>query len=148
MDLLLSNVNIGIHLWIVLGFPGGLDDKESTCNAGTKGDADSIPRARRSSGARQPTPVFLPGESHGQRRLVGYSPGGRKESDSTEQLSLSLSLRIVLWSTERDVKHKLYFKYIFKFQVYFIVGSHCWTFGYKFINWYKTYSWHLNNLGG
>ena len=70
MDLLLSNVNIGIHLWIVLGFPGGLDDKESTCNAGTKGDADSIPRARRSSGARQPTPVFLPGESHGQRRLV------------------------------------------------------------------------------
>ena len=32
----------------------------------------------------QPTPVFLPGESHGQRSLVGYSPGGRKESDMTE----------------------------------------------------------------
>ena len=30
---------------------------------------------------RQPTPVFLPGESHGQRSLVGYSPGGHKESD-------------------------------------------------------------------
>ena len=29
----------------------------------------------------QPTPVFLPGESHGQRSLVGYSPWGRKESD-------------------------------------------------------------------
>ena len=28
----------------------------------------------------QPTPVFLPGESHGQRGLVGYSPRGRKES--------------------------------------------------------------------
>ena len=27
----------------------------------------------------QPTPVFLPGESHGQRRLAGYSPRGRKE---------------------------------------------------------------------
>ena len=35
----------------------------------------------------QPTPVFLPGESHGQRGLVGYSPGGRKESDMTEQLT-------------------------------------------------------------
>ena len=34
--------------------------------------------------ARQPTPVFLPGESHGQRSLVGYSPWGHKESDMTE----------------------------------------------------------------
>ena len=34
----------------------------------------------------QPTPVFLPGESHGQRSLVSYSPWGRKESDTTEQL--------------------------------------------------------------
>ena len=29
----------------------------------------------------QPTPVFLPGESHGQRSLIGYSPWGREESD-------------------------------------------------------------------
>ena len=34
----------------------------------------------------QPTPVFLPGLSHGQRSLVGYSPQGRKEWDTTEQL--------------------------------------------------------------
>ena len=32
----------------------------------------------------QPTLVFLPGKSHGQRRLVGNSPWGRKESDMTE----------------------------------------------------------------
>ena len=32
----------------------------------------------------QPTPVFLPGESHGQRSLVGYSPRGHKELDTTE----------------------------------------------------------------
>ena len=38
----------------------------------------------------QPTPVFLPGESHGQRSLVGYSPWGRKESDTTERLTLLL----------------------------------------------------------
>ena len=36
----------------------------------------------------QPTPVFLPGESHGQRSLVAYSPWGRKESDTIEQVHL------------------------------------------------------------
>ena len=35
----------------------------------------------------QPTLVFLPGESHGQRNLAGYSPWGHKESDMTERLS-------------------------------------------------------------
>ena len=37
--------------------------------------------------AWQPTPVFLPGESHGQRNLAGYSPWSHKESDTTERLS-------------------------------------------------------------
>ena len=35
----------------------------------------------------QPNPVFLPGESHEQRSLAGYSPWGPKELDMTEQLS-------------------------------------------------------------
>ena len=39
--------------------------------------------------AWQPTPMFLPGESHGQRSLAGYSPWGCKESGMTEQLSLT-----------------------------------------------------------
>ena len=39
--------------------------------------------------AWQPPPVFLPGESHGERSLAGYSPRGCKESDTTEQLSNS-----------------------------------------------------------
>ena len=34
--------------------------------------------------AKQPTPVFLPGESHGQRSPAGYSASGRKELDMTE----------------------------------------------------------------
>ena len=38
----------------------------------------------------QPTPVFLPGESHGQRSLTAYSPWGCKELDTTERLTLSL----------------------------------------------------------
>ena len=40
--------------------------------------------------AWQPTPVFLPGESHGQRSLVGYSPWGHKESDTTERTEHAL----------------------------------------------------------
>ena len=36
------------------------------------------------------TPVFLPGEFHGQRNLTGYSPWGCKEPDTAEQLTLSL----------------------------------------------------------
>ena len=36
----------------------------------------------------QPTPVLLPGESHGQGSLAGYSPWGHKESDTTEWLSI------------------------------------------------------------
>ena len=35
----------------------------------------------------QPIPVFLPGKSHGQRNLAGYSPLGHKKSDTTEQLT-------------------------------------------------------------
>ena len=35
----------------------------------------------------QPTPVFLPGKSHGRRSLVGYSPWGHKESGTTQQLN-------------------------------------------------------------
>ena len=38
----------------------------------------------------QATPAFLPGESHGQRSLMGHSPWDRKESDTTEQLTLSI----------------------------------------------------------
>ena len=43
-----------------------------------------IPRLGRSLGAWQPTPVLWPGESHGQRNLVGYSLQSYKESDTTE----------------------------------------------------------------
>ena len=37
----------------------------------------------------QPTPVFFPGDFHGQRSLAGYSPWGRPESDRTEWLSFN-----------------------------------------------------------
>ena len=48
----------------------------------------------------QPTPVFLPGESHGRRSLVGYGPQGPKESDTTERLhSLTHSMSFYSVST-------------------------------------------------
>ena len=43
-----------------------------------------IPRKIPLRRAWQPTPVFLPGESHGQRSLAGHSPWGHRESDMTK----------------------------------------------------------------
>ena len=43
----------------------------------------------------QPTPVFLPGESHGQRSLVGYSPWDHKKPDTTEWLTLAFIVWMV-----------------------------------------------------
>jgi len=48
-----------------------------------------------------PTPVFLPGEFHGQRNLVGYSPWGRTGSDTTEQLRMHCTSKkdVSRWDT-------------------------------------------------
>ena len=43
------------------------------------------------------TPVFLPGKSHRQRSLVGYSPWGRQEENMTEQLSILQTEIIIYW---------------------------------------------------
>ena len=42
-----------------------------------------------------PTPVLLPGKSHGWRSLVGYRPWGREESDTTERLHFHFSLSCI-----------------------------------------------------
>ena len=64
-------------------FPGGSDSKESACNAE---DPGSIPGVRKIPWRKEwlLTPVFLPGEFHGQWSLAGYSPWGPKELDMTE----------------------------------------------------------------
>ena len=80
-----------------LVFPGGSVSKESTCNAGDSLQCrrpcfdswvEKIPWRRK----WQPTPVFLPGKSHGQRNLVGYSPWDHKRIRhglATKQQNLS-----------------------------------------------------------
>ena len=67
---------------ILLGFPCGSAGKESACNAGDLGSIPSLGRSLERGMA--PTAVFLPGEFHGQWSLVGYSPWGCKELDTTE----------------------------------------------------------------
>jgi len=56
---------------------------EVKASAWNAGDPDLIPGSgiAPGEGKWQPTPVLLPGESHGGRSLVGYSPWGHKESD-------------------------------------------------------------------
>ena len=65
--------------------------KNLPANAGGAGDARCRfnPCVRKIPWSRkwQPTSVFLPGKSHGQRSLAGYSSRGHKESDTTERLS-------------------------------------------------------------
>ena len=67
-----------------LDFPGSSNGKESACNAGDQGSIPGLGRSPEEEKA--PTPIFLPGQSHGQRSL-GYSPSGRKGSETTERLS-------------------------------------------------------------
>ena len=66
-----------------MDFPCGSDGKEFACIVE---DPDFDPCVGKIPWRRewQPTPVFLPGKSHGQRILVGYSPWGRKELDTTK----------------------------------------------------------------
>ena len=74
-----------------MGIPSDASDKEPTCQCrrhkrrGFDPWLGKIPWRR----ARQPTPVFLSRESHGQRSLAGCSPWGHKESDTTERLGIS-----------------------------------------------------------
>ena len=65
------------------GFPCSSVGKESACNAGDPGSNPGLERCP-GEGNGKVTPVFLPGESYGQRSLAGYSPWGRTESDTTE----------------------------------------------------------------
>ena len=85
--------NIWFALMNTWCFPGGSEVKGSASNEEDLGLipgfnlwVGKIPWRRK----WQPTPVFLTGESHGQRTLVGYSPQGRKESDTTWATSSNL----------------------------------------------------------
>ena len=64
-----------------MGFPIGLEGKESTCN---EGRPEFYPWVRKIPWRRewQPTPILLPGEIHGQRSVAGYTAHGVQESET------------------------------------------------------------------
>ena len=74
-----------LFYWV---FPGGASGKESAyqCRRCKRCRLHILVRRLPWRRRWQPTPVFLPGESPGQRSLTGYSPWGRKELDTTEEL--------------------------------------------------------------
>ena len=76
-----------LHMGPPWGFPGRSVMKTLPANEGATGSLGLIP----GSGSREwlPAPVFLPGKSHGQRSLGGYSPRGHKELDMTYWLNSS-----------------------------------------------------------
>ena len=81
--------------------------KNLPANSGEAENAGSIPGLGRSPGKAngQSIAVCLPGKSHGQRSLTGYSPQGRKESDMTEQLSMHACLPcLAQTAAERSVQ--------------------------------------------
>ena len=71
------------------GFPGGSDSKESTCQSRRPGSHSWV---RKIPWQREwlPTPIFLPGESHRQRSLEGYSPCGQQALDMTKRLTYTI----------------------------------------------------------
>ena len=80
---------------LVVSQPGGASGKEHSCQCRRSKKCGFDPWVRKIPWRRkwQPTPVFLPEESHGQRSLV-RSPWGCKELDMTEQLNSSTSRTI------------------------------------------------------
>ena len=71
--------------------------KESACQCRRckRGGFDPCIRKIPWRRAWQPSPVFLPGKSHRQKSLAGYSPGGQKSQDTNEQLSIAQQRQII-----------------------------------------------------
>ena len=73
--------------------------KNPPANAGDLRDMGLIPGLGRSPGEGNGNPVFLPGKCCGQRSLAGYCSWDGKESDTTEQLTLSMC-QALLWAPQ------------------------------------------------
>ena len=83
------------------GFPGGTSGKESVCQCRRHKNHRFYPWSRKTPWRRkgQAIPVFLAGESHGQRSLAGYSPRVAKSQTQLKQLSMHV------WTQRIDVSN-------------------------------------------
>ena len=88
LQVTLKNVIVIMVVILTWGLPCWLSSKESAWNTGVAGDSGLIPGWGRR--AWQATPVFSPGESHGQRSQAGYSPWGSKRASFYQWAKLSL----------------------------------------------------------
>ena len=72
----------------IMGFPGGSDGKESTCNAGNPGSIPGLGRSPREGNGKPLTPVFLPGEwteEPGRLQFVGSQRVGHNFATKQQQ---------------------------------------------------------------
>ena len=76
------------HYSTLIAFLGGASGKEPACQGRRHRRYRFHPRVRKIPWRRvwQPTPAFLPGESHGQKSLAGHNPWGHTELDVTEEM--------------------------------------------------------------
>ena len=111
-------------------FPGGSHGKASVYSAGDLGLSPGLGRSP-GEGNGISTPVLLPGKSHRQRSLVGYSLWGRKESDMTERLHFHFQFI------------KFIFNLSFKKLPDFFPQNDCWPFIHMrvSISLYPHYIW-------
>ena len=75
----------------------------------------------------QPTPVFLPGESHGQRSLAGYSPGGCQESDTPEHLTSLIHSGVFLPGVSSESAIHIHIPPLFRFFSHIQVIAEYWV---------------------
>ena len=103
-------------------FPGGANGQESARQCRRCGFEPLVGKIlwRRKW---QTTPVFLPGKSHGQWSLVGYSPQGRKEQDTTQRLKQQQSLSFLNSSFTKQPLYSSLFSNVFKFIFYLFQQS-------------------------
>ena len=129
------------------GFPCGAVVKNSPANGGDAGSihpwVGKIPWRRK----WQPTPVFLPGKSHGQRSLADYSPWGRRRArnvletkkENSGVIDLPLLSLLVAWSIFCFSPSVLHFKLQFKM---YCILNYLTTFALCCISWsLVTYFW-------
>ena len=128
----------------VLGLPRWLSNKESACQCRRCGFdpwVGKIPWRRK----WQSTPVLLPGKSHGQRSLVGYSPWGRKESDRTERLHFHFTITFMAirtsWSKPQSAPGLVFVDCICIWLIVYVVLIKCSFYqsynGGKIGYWYR-----------
>ena len=117
----------------------GIRGKESTCQCRRQKTCGFGPWVRKIPWRRkwQSTPVFLPGESHGQRSLMGYSPWGHKSWTWLKWLTMHTHISFF----NKSSSCSLIFSYLCKLFVKRLKGST----GHKVVNGDDDFSWHTRS---